>query len=49
MIKEFDNFSLGKMILESVSGFVAHHIMYDPLDGKIIGISDSIYKYFGLK
>jgi hypothetical protein len=49
MIKEFDNYSLGKMILESVSGFVPHHIMYDPVEGKIIGISESIMKCFGLR
>lgn len=49
MIKEFDNYSLGKMILESISGFVPHHIMYDPEEGKIIGISESLFKHFGLR
>ena len=49
MIKEFDNFSLGKIISESVTGVTAHHIIYDPLEGKIMGITESLFRQFGLK
>lgn len=49
MVKEFDNFSLGKMIAESITGFTIHHLIYDPIEGKIMGISESLFKHFGLK
>ena len=49
MIKEFDSLTLGKMIMESISGTVSHYLIYDSTNGKIMGLSHTLLKAFGLK
>jgi PAS domain S-box-containing protein len=49
MIRDFDVFTLGKVILESISGVVSHYLIYDASSGKIMGLSETLFSHFGLK
>lgn len=49
MIREFDSVSLGKLIMEAITGCVSHYMIYDAVSGKIMGLSQSLFRAFGLK
>lgn len=49
MIKEFDSLTLGKMIMESITGTISHYLIYNSKSGKIMGLSHTLLKAFGLK
>ena len=49
MIREFDINALNKMLVEQLANTVSHYMIYDSETGIILGISYTLFKYFGLK